>query len=61
MSVSVKETAPPAAAPAGQRRGAMLESLSRLLPSGLARRVLAAVTPTVSASSETSTTEFSNV
>ncbi|MGZ6563981.1 MAG: sensor histidine kinase [Solirubrobacteraceae bacterium] len=42
MSVSVKKTAPPAAALAGQQRGAMLKSLSRVLPSGLARRVLAA-------------------
>jgi signal transduction histidine kinase len=42
MTVSVKETAPAAVALAGQRRGALLESLSRVLPSGLARRVLAA-------------------
>ena len=42
MSVSVKETAPPAVALAGQQRGAFLESLSRVLPSGLASRVLAA-------------------
>jgi len=41
MSVSVKDTAAPAAAPAGQQPGAWLESLSRVLPSGLARRVLA--------------------
>jgi signal transduction histidine kinase len=40
MSVSVKETA--AVALAGQQRGALFESLSRVLPSGLARRVLAA-------------------
>jgi signal transduction histidine kinase len=42
MSVSVKETAPPGVALAGQPRGALLEALSRVLPSGLARRVLAA-------------------
>jgi len=42
MSVSVKETAPPAVAPVRQPRGALLETLSRVLPSGLARRVLAA-------------------
>ena len=42
MSVSVKKTAPPAVALAGQQRGALLKSLSRVLPSGLARRVLAA-------------------
>ena len=42
MSVSAKETAPPAVTLAGQQRGALLESLSRVLPSGLARRVLAA-------------------
>ena len=42
MSVSVKKTAPPAVALAGQRRGAVLESLSRVLPRGLASRVLAA-------------------
>jgi signal transduction histidine kinase len=42
MSVSVKKTAPPAVALARQRRGAFLESLSRVLPSGLASRVLAA-------------------
>ena len=41
MSVSAKETAPPAAALAGQQHGALLKSLSRVLPSGLARRVLA--------------------
>ena len=40
MRVSGKETAPPAVALAGQP-GALLESLSRVLPS-LARRVLAA-------------------
>jgi signal transduction histidine kinase len=42
MSVSVKNTAPPAAVLADQRRGAVLESLSRVLPPGLASRVLAA-------------------
>jgi signal transduction histidine kinase len=42
MSVSVKKAAPPAVALASQRRGAVLESLSRVLPSGLASRVLAA-------------------
>ena len=42
MSVSAKETAPPAVALAGQQRGALLKSLSRVLPSGLASRVLAA-------------------
>ena len=42
MSVPVNKTTPPAVALAGQQRGAMLESLSRILPSGLARRVLAA-------------------
>jgi signal transduction histidine kinase len=38
----MKDTAPPAAALAGQEREALLESLSRVLPSGLASRVLAA-------------------
>jgi signal transduction histidine kinase len=42
MSVSVEKTAPLAVALAGQQRGALLESRSRVLPSGLARRVLAA-------------------
>jgi signal transduction histidine kinase len=42
MSVSVKETGPPTVAPVGQPRGALLETLSRVLPPGLARRVLAA-------------------
>jgi signal transduction histidine kinase len=42
MSVSENETAPSAVALAGQRRGALLESVSRVLPSGLARRVLSA-------------------
>jgi signal transduction histidine kinase len=42
MSVSAKETAAPAVPLAGQQRAALLESLSRVLPSGLARRVLAA-------------------
>ena len=42
MSVSVKKTAPPAVALAAQQHDALLESLSRVLPSGLARRVLAA-------------------
>ena len=42
MSVSVKETAPRAVALAGQQHGALLKSLSRVLPSGLARRMLAA-------------------
>jgi len=42
MSVSVKNTALPAAVLADQRRGAVLESLSRVLPPGLASRVLAA-------------------
>ncbi len=42
MSVSVKEPASPALALAAQPRGVLLESLSRVLPSGLARRVLAA-------------------
>src|ERR1700730_2237752 len=42
MSVSLKETAPPAVPPGGRQPGAYLESLSRLLPSGLARRMLAA-------------------
>ena len=41
MRVSGNETAPPAVALAGQP-GALLQSLSRVLPSGLARRVLAA-------------------
>ena len=41
MSVSLKTTAPPAVALAGEQRGGLLESLSRVLPSGLARRVLA--------------------
>jgi hypothetical protein len=42
MSVSVKETAAPAVMLAGQQRGASLKSLSRVLPAGLATRVLAA-------------------
>jgi signal transduction histidine kinase len=42
MSVSVRDTAPTAMPAAGRQRGALLESLSRVLPSGLARRVLAA-------------------
>jgi signal transduction histidine kinase len=42
MSVSANETAPPAVALVGQQRGAVLKSLSRVLPSGLASRVLAA-------------------
>jgi signal transduction histidine kinase len=42
MSVSVKDTAPPALALAAQPHGALLDSLSRVLPPGLARRVLAA-------------------
>src|SRR6476619_6924659 len=42
MRVSVKETAPPAAALAGQQHGALLKSLSWVLPAGLASRVLAA-------------------
>jgi signal transduction histidine kinase len=42
MSVSVKKTAPPAVALAGQQRGAVLDSPSRVRPSGLASRVLAA-------------------
>jgi histidine kinase/histidine kinase/DNA gyrase B/HSP90-like ATPase len=41
-SVSVKKTAPPAVALGGHQRGPFLESLSRVLPSGLASRVLAA-------------------
>lgn len=42
MSVSMKNTAPPAVTLAGEPHGALLESLSQLLPSGLTRRVLAA-------------------
>jgi histidine kinase len=42
MSVSAKKTAPPSAALAGQQPGASLRSLARVLPSGLASRVLAA-------------------
>ena len=42
MSVSAKKTGPPAVALAVQPHGALLESLSRVLPLGLARRVLAA-------------------
>ena len=42
MSVSAKKTAPSAVAPVGQPHGALLKTLSRVLPSGLARRVLAA-------------------
>lgn len=42
MSVPVNNTTPPAVALAGQQHGAVLESLSRILPAGLARRVLAA-------------------
>jgi signal transduction histidine kinase len=40
MSVSLKETAPPAVALAGEQHGALLKSLSRVPPSVLARRVL---------------------
>jgi signal transduction histidine kinase len=42
MSVSAKKTAPTAVALVGQQRGAVLRSLSRVLPSGLASRVIAA-------------------
>jgi signal transduction histidine kinase len=42
MSVSAKKTAPPDVALGGHQRGAFLGSLSRVLPSGLASRVLAA-------------------
>jgi signal transduction histidine kinase len=42
MSVSVKKAAPPVPALGRQQRGALLATLSRVLPSGLARRVLAA-------------------
>jgi signal transduction histidine kinase len=42
MRVPVKETTPPAGALAAREHGALLGSLSRVLPSGLARRVLAA-------------------
>ena len=42
MSTSVKETAPPGVALAGQQHGALFKSLSRVLPSGLAARMLAA-------------------
>ena len=40
MSVALKTTAPPAVALAGEQHGALLKSPSRVLPSGLARRVL---------------------
>jgi signal transduction histidine kinase len=42
MSVSAKKTGPPAVAPSGKQRRALLESPSRVLRSRLARRVLAA-------------------
>jgi signal transduction histidine kinase len=42
MSASMKDSAPPAVALAAQPHGALLESLSRVLPPGLASRVLAA-------------------
>jgi signal transduction histidine kinase len=42
MRVSANETAPPAREPAGQQHRAFVKSLSWVLPSGLARRVLAA-------------------
>ena len=42
MSVPVNKTAPPTVALAARQRGALLESLSQVLPSGLVRRVLAA-------------------
>ena len=42
MRASGKETAPPAVALVGQQRRALLKSLSRVLPPGLASRVLAA-------------------
>jgi signal transduction histidine kinase len=42
MTVAMTEIAPSAVPIAGQRRGAFLESLSRVFPSRLARRVLAA-------------------
>ena len=42
MSVLARETLPPALALAGRQRGVLLETLSHVLPSGLARRVLAA-------------------
>jgi len=42
MSVSLKQTAPPAARLAGQHHGAPSDALSRVLPSELASRVLAA-------------------
>ena len=42
MSVSAKNTAPPAAALAGQQPGGFAKSLPRALPSELASRLLAA-------------------
>ncbi len=42
MSTSVKATAPPGVALAGQQHGTLFKSLSRVLPSGLAARMLAA-------------------
>ena len=42
MSASAKDPAPPAVALAAQPHGALLETLSRVLPPGLASRVLAA-------------------
>ena len=42
MNVSMKDTEPPAVALAGQKHGALSKSVSRLLPSRLALRVLAA-------------------
>ena len=41
MSVSLKQSAPPAVALTGQQRGGFLESLPLVLPSGLASRVIA--------------------
>ena len=41
MSLSENETAPPARTRVGQQHGALFEPLSRVLPSRLARRVLA--------------------
>ena len=42
MSVSAKQAAPPAVVLAGQQRGGFVEALPRILPSGLASRVIAA-------------------
>jgi hypothetical protein len=61
MMVQVRETAPPAVALDAQQRCALFETWSRVPPSGWHAACSLPVTPIVSASSETSTTEYSNV